>query len=64
MKLLSLTRYFLSKKCYSSCSVKDILKTQPLGSKKKIKVILCVLMLFAMYTNAFFLYLYILLIIC
>lgn len=59
MKLLNLTRYFLSKKCYSSCSVKDILKTQPVGSKKKLKVILCLLMSFAMYTF-FFLCLYLL----
>lgn len=54
MKLLSLSRFFLNKKCYSSCSIKDILKTQPVGSKKKLKVILYVLMLLAMYTNVFF----------
>lgn len=54
MKLLNLTRYFLNKKCYSSCSVKEILKTQPVGSKKKLKVILCVIMLFALYTFFFF----------
>lgn len=40
MKLLSLPcRYTLSRHLYSSCSVKDILNTQPDGSKKKIKVI-------------------------
>jgi len=40
MKLLSLpSRYTLSRHLYSSCSVKDILNTQPDGCKKKLKVI-------------------------
>eukprot|EP00102_Acyrthosiphon_pisum_P024603 XP_016661813.1 PREDICTED: probable asparagine--tRNA ligase, mitochondrial isoform X2 [Acyrthosiphon pisum] len=38
MKLLSLPcRYTLSRHLYSSCSVKDILNTQPEGCKKKLK---------------------------
>lgn len=59
MKLLNLSRYFLSKKCYSSCSVKDILKTQPVGSKKKLKVIFYVLMLFVMYIYVLSIFIYI-----
>lgn len=40
MKLLNLSKHSLSKYFYSSSSVKDILKTQPEGYKKKLKVIL------------------------
>jgi len=40
MKLLSLPcRYTFNRYLYSSCSVKDILNTQPEGCKKKLKVI-------------------------
>lgn len=38
--LLSLTRYSFTKHLYSTCSVKEILKTQPEGCKKKLKVVL------------------------
>lgn len=39
LKLLSRSRYSFSKYFYSSCSVKDILESPPVGGKKKLKVI-------------------------
>lgn len=39
LKLLCWSRYSFRKYFYSTCSVKDILKSQPVGGKTKLKVI-------------------------